>query len=389
MGDPTAGKVWLAGLAVTHAALGLAGPRFARVSRDLTLLSLVLAVVVADVAFALVSDGLVLALGWTATSVCFAALLRRTAPGGRDEVLTGVGLGGHLALALVTTVTVDDPVGVLAGHGTLSLTAAACVTSLAAGCLVSARLAEERRPEWRVALDTLGLGAVAALTALALDGTSLVLTWLGEVAVLTAICRRVGDRVAGLGALAFLVLAAVHALAYEAPPVSLVTGLAEPAAAVAAVGAVSAAALLAADQLADLHVRLRSALRGSAAVALLYLASALVVTPFESGNAVDSVLLSAHQQGQMVLSVFWALVGVGTLMVGLRRDLHVLRLAALGLLGLTVAKVFLFDLAALTSLYRVASFIGLGVLLLLGANVWQRLRPRPLPDLRETPEGLR
>jgi uncharacterized membrane protein len=35
------------------------------------------------------------------------------------------------------------------------------------------------------------------------------------------------------------------------------------------------------------------------------------------------------------------------------------------------------------------SFIGLGVLLLAGAFVWQRLRPRALRDLREVPEGIR
>jgi uncharacterized membrane protein len=44
----------------------------------------------------------------------------------------------------------------------------------------------------------------------------------------------------------------------------------------------------------------------------------------------------------------------------------------------TVGKVFLYDLAALTSLYRVGSFIGLGLLLLVAAGLWQRMRP-PVP----------
>jgi uncharacterized membrane protein len=51
--------------------------------------------------------------------------------------------------------------------------------------------------------------------------------------------------------------------------------------------------------------------------------------------------------------------------------------------------VFLFDLATLTSLYRVVSLVGLGLLLLGGALTWQRLRPRALTDLRETPAGVR
>jgi len=52
-------------------------------------------------------------------------------------------------------------------------------------------------------------------------------------------------------------------------------------------------------------------------------------------------------------------------------------------------KVFLYDLSALTSVYRVASFVGLGLLLLAAAFAWQRMRPRPLPDLREVPRGVR
>ena len=37
---------------------------------------------------------------------------------------------------------------------------------------------------------------------------------------------------------------------------------------------------------------------------------------------------------------------------------------------MTLAKVFLYDLSSLDSLYRVASFVAL-----LGAFAWQRLRP--------------
>ena len=57
------------------------------------------------------------------------------------------------------------------------------------------------------------------------------------------------------------------------------------------------------------------------------------------------------------------------LLAGLVGDRPALRHGALALLGLTVAKVFLYDLALLTSLYRVASFIVLGLLLLAAAFV--------------------
>jgi hypothetical protein len=48
-----------------------------------------------------------------------------------------------------------------------------------------------------------------------------------------------------------------------------------------------------------------------------------------------------------------------------------------------------YDLASLASLYRVASFVALGLLLLAGAFAWQRARPVPLGDLRRVPRALR
>ncbi len=82
----------------------------------------------------------------------------------------------------------------------------------------------------------------------------------------------------------------------------------------------------------------------------------------------------------MLLSALWGLVGIAGI-AGLRRDVAPLRNAALTLLLLTVAKVFLYDLSTLTSIYRVVSFFVLGGLLLAGAFAYQRLRPPPLPDL--------
>lgn len=64
------------------------------------------------------------------------------------------------------------------------------------------------------------------------------------------------------------------------------------------------------------------------------------------------------------------------LIVGLRKDSSALRTGALALLLLSVGKVFLHDLSTLTSIYRVVSFIVLGLLLLAGAFAYQRLRPQ-------------
>jgi uncharacterized membrane protein len=116
------------------------------------------------------------------------------------------------------------------------------------------------------------------------------------------------------------------------------------------------------------------------------------VTPFQPGGDTAGLPLAElgiRQQGQALLSALWALVGLGALVAGLVRDVRELRLSGLALLATAVGKVFLFDLSSLTSVYRVASFIVLGLLLLCGAFAWQRIRPRPLGDLRGMPERLR
>ena len=393
MDNAAAGNAWLVGVALVHLGVGLGGPRVARISSDLGLLSLAIGAVVADVAFALIADGPVLAIGWAATGVGFAALLRHAqranGHGPNAENLAHAGLGGHLALSLVSVFSVVDPAEVFSGSEPLSMAGVTAVGALAAGCLVSARITGEEQFHWRVVLDIAGLACVAVLTAMTLDGLPLVLAWAAEVVALGAIGERTRDLLATCAAGAFLALAAVHTLAYEAPLVSLVTGLAEPAAGLPALAAVAGAALVLAERVKSSWPHERNTLWGVAALTLLYLGSVAVVTPFESSTALDSALLSAHQQGQMVLSVFWALVGLGTIVVGLRRDQGVVRLAGLAVLGLSVTKVFLLDLATLTSLYRVVSFIALGLLLLVGAFIWQRLRPPALSDLRETPAGIR
>jgi uncharacterized membrane protein len=52
------------------------------------------------------------------------------------------------------------------------------------------------------------------------------------------------------------------------------------------------------------------------------------------------------------------------------------RLMALALFGVTILKVFLVDLAHLETIYRVVSFIGLGVILIAVSLAYTRFRTR-------------
>jgi len=67
----------------------------------------------------------------------------------------------------------------------------------------------------------------------------------------------------------------------------------------------------------------------------------------------------------------WLLYGIALMVLGIRADDRSLRLAALGVVGLVCAKVFLIDMSDLTGLWRVLSFLGLG-LALIGLGVVHR-----------------
>lgn len=78
----------------------------------------------------------------------------------------------------------------------------------------------------------------------------------------------------------------------------------------------------------------------------------------------------------------WLLLGAGLMAAALRTGRRSLRLAALALVGLATAKVFLLDMAELTGLWRVLSFLGLG-LSLIGLGAFYRRFVQPAPDLAQ------
>jgi uncharacterized membrane protein len=72
------------------------------------------------------------------------------------------------------------------------------------------------------------------------------------------------------------------------------------------------------------------------------------------------------------LSIAWAVFAMILLLVGMRRRVGVLRWVSLVLLLATIGKVFLLDLGDLRDLYRVGSFLGLAVSLLVVSVLYQR-----------------
>jgi uncharacterized membrane protein len=73
----------------------------------------------------------------------------------------------------------------------------------------------------------------------------------------------------------------------------------------------------------------------------------------------------------------WLAYGVAVMAIGIAMGSRHLRLAALAIVGLTTAKVFLVDMSDLVGLWRVLSFLGLGLVLIGLGAAYRRLVAQP------------
>jgi uncharacterized membrane protein len=93
---------------------------------------------------------------------------------------------------------------------------------------------------------------------------------------------------------------------------------------------------------------------------------------------------SADLARQLTLSVTWALYALVLVAIGIWRNYRPVRLFAILIFGLTIAKVFLIDISTLDRVYKMLSVMALGVFLLVASYLYQRLRLTPAPS----PEGM-
>jgi uncharacterized membrane protein len=78
----------------------------------------------------------------------------------------------------------------------------------------------------------------------------------------------------------------------------------------------------------------------------------------------------------MSLSVTWGAYAIAMLAIGFWRKVRSLRLAALGLFGLTALKLVLIDMAKIQEVYRIISFLVLGVLMIGASYLYHRVEKR-------------
>lgn len=129
------------------------------------------------------------------------------------------------------------------------------------------------------------------------------------------------------------------------------------------------------------------------AVTALRLAALLLILALvtaETNDAFDKKIVSfilenqttdAHPQvktlrdvQQLAISLVWLMYSIILMGVGIWRRMAGARFAAIGLFGLTILKIFVYDLSFLGTLYRFISFIGLGLVLLGVSYLYQRYK---------------
>ena len=92
----------------------------------------------------------------------------------------------------------------------------------------------------------------------------------------------------------------------------------------------------------------------------------------EPGAAVVTLSFSGNLARDMSYSIAWALFALLLVIVGIRQKNGPIRWAGLGLLGLTLAKLFLHDLSQLSQLYRIAALIIVAIIAMLASFLYQR-----------------
>jgi uncharacterized membrane protein len=115
-----------------------------------------------------------------------------------------------------------------------------------------------------------------------------------------------------------------------------------------------------------------TALTGLAGLAVIFVWLNLAIADWFGSGPALTLDLERLPARDLTTSIAWAGYALALLALGVRLASGGLRWASLGLLMVTIGKVFLYDLGELRDLYRVASLLGLAVSLILVSLAYQR-----------------
>jgi Predicted membrane protein (DUF2339) len=256
--------------------------------------------------------------------------------------------------------------------GAALLALAAVYAALSLLIFGRARLRDTSTLLWGSAL-LVGVPATVQL----FSDTPLALVWAGLAAMLALLPRWTNESRFHVGSGVYLALAVGHALVFDAPPTAFFESNRHPASGAGAVAGAAAAVLVLAlvvripdsVQIPERLRRVRSPCFAPAGALVTYAASLVVLELFELGGG---RIETRFERGHAAVSAVWGVLALLLLYLGLTRRVS-LRLAGFALFGITLAKIFLYDLSTLSPVARALSFLAVGAVLLLGGFFYQRL----------------
>ncbi|MGD1084332.1 MAG: DUF2339 domain-containing protein [Verrucomicrobiota bacterium] len=121
-----------------------------------------------------------------------------------------------------------------------------------------------------------------------------------------------------------------------------------------------------------LRADVRPLLAGLGTVLAFVLLNIEIADGFSAPGSTLTFQISGNFARGMAYSIGWALFALTLLVAGIGKKIPAARYAAIGLLCVTLLKLFLLDLAQLGQLYRIGAFVSVAVIAMLASFVYQR-----------------
>ena len=133
-----------------------------------------------------------------------------------------------------------------------------------------------------------------------------------------------------------------------------------------------------------LRVNAPPILTGLGTVLAFLLVNIEIADYFSEPGSTLTFQFSGNFARDMTYSIAWALFALVLLVVGIARRVRAPRYAGLGLLGVTILKLFFHDLARLDQLYRIGAFVAVAAIAMLASFAYQRFYAASVKEIRQS-----
>jgi len=103
----------------------------------------------------------------------------------------------------------------------------------------------------------------------------------------------------------------------------------------------------------------------------------------------DSYHIRENMVFKVMFPVAWGILSFVFLILGIKRDWRELRIVALSLLGVTILKLFIYDIQDVSETGKIIAFILLGILILVISFVYQKIKKLIVVDGKELPDDTK